>query len=378
MDARLRAVIGFLAGFDAAARSLSFTRAAAELDLTQSAMSRQIQALEQALGVKLFERFNRRLVLTAAGGSLHRAVAILLRELDDAFVRLSSAGRGNVVTVGATVSFASLWLVPRLAAFRRAHPDISVHIAADNALVELGTRGIDVNVRFCRADMAPVGATGLFAEEVFPVCAPSLLRKGAPALRAPRDLDHQVLLHYDDVRSYPWLEWAQWLTANGVPGVTGAGGPRFSHYDQLIQAAVAGEGVALGRTPLIEHLLRSGRLVAPLRGRAASRRQYFLIGPRAEDASPPVRAFMRWLTDEALAAAEHPMAMPATASASQAAPQSTPAPIARSLPPAINRRAAATPRPARDTPPPARSRYSSRPGRADPGPATGAARRRAR
>ncbi len=346
MDNRLRAVIGFLAGFDAAARTLSFTRAAVELNLTQSAMSRQIQALEQALGVALFERFNRRLVLTEAGTTLHRTVSAMLRDLDDAFTRLRAPDRGNVVTVGATVSFASLWLVPRLAEFRRDHPDIDVHIAADNAIVDPGTRGIDVSVRFGRADMAPAGAPALFAEEVFPVCAPSLLRQGKRPLRTPRDLAHHVLLHYDDVRSYPWMEWSQWLAANGVVGLSGSGTLAFSHYDHLIQAAVAGEGVALGRTPLIERLLRSGKLVAPLRGRAASRRQYYLIGPVPAEARPAVHAFMLWM----LAASAQ----------------------------ATNSAAASNPHPVLDTPPPGRSRYSSRPGQAGPGLAAGAARRRAR
>lgn len=346
MDNRLRSVIGFLAGFDAAARTLSFTRAAAELHLTQSAMSRQIKALEGALGVALFERFNRRLVLTAAGSALHRTVATLMRELDEAFARLRAPERDNVVTVGATVSFASLWLVPRLAEFRRQHAQIDVHIAADNAIVEPGTRGVDVSIRFGRADSAPTGAAALFAEEVFPVCAPSLLKRNGPALRAPRDLAHQVLLHYDDVGSYPWLEWSQWLTANGVAGLKGAASLYFSHYDQLIQAAVAGEGVALGRTPLIERLLESGRLVAPLRGRAASPRQYFLIGVEPAAARPAVRAFIEWMLAASAQAASPPVA--------------------------------SIRRPAPGTPPRVRSRYSSRPGRADPGLAAGGARRRAR
>ncbi len=362
MDNRLRAVIGFLAGFDAAARTLSFTKAAAELNLTQSAVSRQIQSLEGALGVVLFERFNRRLALTESGVALHRTVATQLRELDEAFTRLRAPDRGNVVTVGATVAFASLWLVPRLTAFRREHPEIDVHIAADNAIVEPGTRGIDVSVRFGRADTAPAGAQALFAEEVFPVCAPSLLQRRDRALRTPRDLAHHVLLHYAEVRTYPWMDWSQWLTANGVAGLSGSGSLTFSHYDQLIQASVAGEGVALGRTPLIERLLRSGDLVAPLRGRAASRRQYYLIAPDPADSKPAVRAFMQWMLAESAAttsATDSPTSSGTTLGATSAT-------------------AASNLHPARDTPPPARSPNSSRPGRVGPGPAAGGARRRAR
>lgn len=374
MDPRMRSVLGFLAGFDAAARALSFTRAAAELNLTQSAMSRQIQALERALGVPLFERFNRRLVLTPAGSTLHRTVAAVTRELHEVFAQLRAPDRGNVVTVGSTISFASLWLVPRLAEFRRAHPHVDVHIAADNAIVEPGTRSIDLSVRFCRPEMAPPDAVPLFAEEVFPVCAPALAQGRNRALRTPRDLANHVLLHLDDVRTTPWLEWSQWFAANGVTGFRTAASVHFSHYDQLIQAAVAGEGVALGRTPLIERLLRSGKLVAPLRGRAASRRQYFLIGPGLEDASAPVRAFMQWMIAESRASSRDAEA----ALAAQSATSSSAATNAPASPLTINQRAASTRRPTTDTPPPARSRYSSRPGRVDPGPATGGARRRAR
>jgi DNA-binding transcriptional LysR family regulator len=302
MHNRLRAAMSFLAGFEAAARTLSFTKAAAELSVTQSAMSRQIKALEDALGLQLFERLNRRLVLTAAGQTLQRSVSALLRELAETVDRLAAPAKGNVITVGATVSFAALWLVPRLADFRRAHPGIDVRIAADNSLVDVGTRGIDLTVRFGSPATAPAGATPLFAEEVFPVCAPRLARDAARPLRSPRDLARHVLLHLHDVRRWPWLEWSQWLIANGVSGPEPAGGMSFSHYDQLIQAAVAGEGIALGRTPLIEHLLQSGKLVAPLRGRAATPRQYFLITPPGSAANPGVAAFTAWIT----AAARHP------------------------------------------------------------------------
>ena len=296
MRNRVRATLGFLAGFEAAARTLSFTVAATELSITQSAVSRQIKALENALAVTLFERFNRRLALTNAGAALQRTVTTMLRELESGLARLSPAHDANLVTVGTTVSFASLWLVSKLAEFRRLHPAVDVRISADNEIVDLRTRGIDVAIRFCRPEIAPEGAIPLSEEEVFPVCAPAIAGDPRHPLRLPRDLVHHVLLHLDDVRRWPWLDWSQWLAANGVPGLEAAGNIRLSHYDQLIQAAVEGEGVAMGRTPLVERFLRTGQLVAPLRGRAASRRKYFLILRDNVNPSPAVSAFSAWIT----------------------------------------------------------------------------------
>ena len=296
MRNRIRAVLGFLAGFEAAARTLSFTRAANELAITQSAVSRQIQVLEAALGVVLFERFNRRLVLTEAGVTLQRTVVAMLRELDDGLARISPAAASNQVAVSTSVPFASLWLVPRLADFRRRHPTFDVRISADNDLVDLRTRGFDVAIRFCSPKSAPANAMPLFGEEVFPVCAPALLRDSIRPLRAPRDLKHQVLLALDNAERTPWLDWSQWFAANGVPDLAPAHTVRLSHYDQLIRAAVDGDGVALGRTPLIERYLATGKLVAPLRGRAASPRNYFLVGRQDQPATPAVKSFVAWMT----------------------------------------------------------------------------------
>lgn len=296
MRSRVRAVLGFLAGFEAAARTLSFTRAAIELSLTQSAVSRQIKSLEEALGVVLFERFNRRLALTEAGVALRRTVGGMLRDLDDALAVITPMPASNHVAVSTSVPFASLWLVPRLAELRRRHPHVEVRISADNDMVDLRARGFDLAIRFCRPDIAPQGAVPLFGEEVFPVCAPALLNDATHPLRTPRDLAHHVLLSMDDVSRWPWLDWSQWLAANDAPGLKPAHTLELSHYDQLIRAAVDGEGVALGRTPLIQRFIESGKLVAPFRGRAASPRQYFLIARSDQRMTPAVKAFAEWMT----------------------------------------------------------------------------------
>lgn len=301
--------LDLLRGFEAAARHMSFTKAAAELFLTQSAVSRQVQALEEALGVPLFQRRHRALLLTDEGQMLQQAVTRLLNGLRDSVAAIVRAP-GGMITVTTMVTFASLWLVPRLAKFRKVHPEIDVRIAANNDVLDLERDRIDVAIRYTAPDKAPGGATQLFGEEVVPVCAPALLKDKARPLREFADLKHHVLLHDDpggDPRwpPLPYLQWDVWLQAMGLPELQPAGSLHFSHYDQLIQAAASGEGVALGRLPLLSRQIREGRLVAPFekargRGRGTvSTRGYFMLATAGAAARPEVKHFMEWLVAEA-------------------------------------------------------------------------------
>ncbi len=292
--------LDLLRGFEAAARHLSFTRAAAELFVTQSAVSRQIKALEDQIGVPLFRRMNRTLELTEAGQALYRSTGLALKLVDGAVEKLRARPAARMLTVTATVSFASLWLVPRLAGFRKLHSGIDVRIAADDALLELDRGDIDIAVRFCEPGEAPEGAQPFAREEVFPVCSPKLVAARRHPLRTPRDLRHHVLLHLDDARArWPWLAWKQWFVAMQVPELEPAGELRFSHYDQMIRAAIDGEGVALGRMPLLQRILRARQLVAPFDSRSASSRQYFVAITAAAAKRPEARQFADWLIEEA-------------------------------------------------------------------------------
>ncbi|MDX2218863.1 MAG: transcriptional regulator GcvA [Burkholderiales bacterium] len=292
--------LALLPGFEAAARHLSFTRAAAELFLTQSAVSRQIKSLEDELGVALFVRRNRALALTPEGEALLRATHDVLARLRDTTAGLRARHDTRALTVSTTVSFASLWLVPRLQRWRALRPAIDVHIAANDRYVDLERDRIDLAVRFCEPQAAPEGAIRLAEEVVFPVCSPRLLRNKRRPLKRPEDLAHHVLLHYEDAgRRWPWLDWGQWLAAARLPQLKTAGGLHFSHYDQLIRAALAGDGVALGRTPHLTASLKSGELVAPFARRTASGRQYFLIVARHAAARPEVQSLVQWMLDEA-------------------------------------------------------------------------------
>jgi LysR family glycine cleavage system transcriptional activator len=292
--------LDFLRGFEAAGRRLSFTLAADELFLTQSALSRQIKALEDALGIALFERRHRALAFTIAGAAFHRAVTDALESLAAAADHTRNGTRPPGLTLSTTVSFASLWIIPRLATFRARQPEVEVYVSADDRLVDLSRGDVDIVVRYLPEAAAPEGAVRLFGERMTPVVSPKVAKKGSAPLRSPADLARHVLLHLDDSDGRtPWLDWRSWLASNGQPGLKPAGSLRFKIYDQVIQAAVGGQGVALGRLPMIAEHLRDRRLVAPFPKKYDSARGYFaIVAPRAAERDD-VRAFLRWLAEEA-------------------------------------------------------------------------------
>jgi len=286
-----------LPAFEAAARHLSFTKAAGELSVTQSAVSRQIQALEDSLGAKLFERRTRALLLTEAGQRYYQVVQALLGELDAATQKLRGAAAARTVTVTTTPGFASLWLIPRLNGYLQANPGVDVRISASYELANLEREGIDLAIRFARdADMA--GQRPLFEEEVIPVCSPSLAADPARPLREPADLRAHVLLHAADAK-LSWMEWNLWLHAHGLRDLEPAGALQFNQYDQLVQAAVNGQGVALGRLPLLRRLLQNKELVAPFRQSVVSARGYYLVRSARAAGKREVNAFEDWLLEEA-------------------------------------------------------------------------------
>jgi LysR family glycine cleavage system transcriptional activator len=292
--------LGFFQGFEAAARNLSFTKAAEELFLTQSAVSRQIKALEDHLGLKLFERRPRALVLTESGQALYRVAQTVLEQLQSATDRLKADSRTRQLAITTTTGFASLWLIPRLQRFTARHPDIDVRIAATTDALNLERNLIDLAIRYCKPDAVPEGTVRLFGEEMVPVCSRALLRDRARPLKRPEDLKHHTLLHF----AYPgaemqYMDWGTWLTALGVGDLKSAGALHFSQYEQMIQAAITGQGVALGRQPLVNELIQSGVLVAPFKQVIGGARAYFIIESPAAAGKPHVRQFAEWLIEEA-------------------------------------------------------------------------------
>jgi len=292
--------LDLLRGFEAAARHLNFTRAADELFITQSAVSRQVKTLEDRLGVSLFLRQARGLRLTSQGEQLFRAVGGALRQVSEVMDSLVRREQSARVTVTSTLAFCGLWLIPRLGRFQSAHPDVDVRIDADDRVLNLDRERIDVSVRYCKPQIAPEGAVYLFNEELVPVCSPALLRDRARPLATPPDLRRHVLLELDDPhRPAPWLRWLIWLRKAGLPALKPAGLLTFNYYDQLIRAALTGQGVALGRSGLVREQIEDGSLVAPFELVAATDRAYYAVTAGFARGRPEVACFMDWLVQEA-------------------------------------------------------------------------------
>ena len=291
--------IDLIESFEAAGRTLSFTRAAEDLNLTQSAVSRQIKQLEDRIGIALFERHHRALALTEEGERLLATSASVLEQLQATVDQLRANRQQRQISLTTTPGFASFWLIPRLKRFTSENPDVDVRISATNTNVHLERSNVDLAIRYCTAETAPDGAKPLFGEEITPVCSPSVITERAP-LKVGRDLGHHTLLHQDyAAMEKTWFDWDTWLTSFGVPDLKPAAAIHFSQYDQVIQAAVAGQGVALGRLPLINDLIRTGALVAPFAKQVSGTRGYMVIRSPSAAKKAHVTAFCDWLFAEA-------------------------------------------------------------------------------
>lgn len=288
--------VDLLRGFVAVGRRQSITLAAGDLCLTQSAVSRQIHALETALGARLFERSHRAIRFTPEGEQLFLAADSAMQILQDALGALEDRLRRRPVTLTASIGFVSLWLLPRLRDFQLRHPEIEVRLSANNQIVDLRKEGLDIAIRYTQASAMPAGTLRLFDETVFPVAHPSL---GLSGLDSPEVVERSTLLEFDGDPS-PWWQWERWLDAQGWSGVKPKGVLRFNLYDQMIHAAIAGQGVALGRGPLIAPMLADGRLAAlptPRPGPLPDK-VYGLIQRDAQP-SPPAQALIDWIRAEA-------------------------------------------------------------------------------
>ncbi len=283
-----------LPDFESAARHLSFTKAAAELNVTHGAVSRQVKSLEDYLGFKLFRRLNRALRLTDEGQTYARSVRTLLDSLAEETRRLMTPKQANGLTVSTTYSFTSGWLVPRLGRFRALHPNIDVRLQANDRAVDFARDMVDLAIRYGRGQYPGLAATRLLGDDYVPVASPALL-KGKHPLKKPADLRHHVLLHDEGTE----VDWRMWLMAAGVEGVDAARGPIFSHSPMVIQAAMRGEGVALGRTALIEEELASKQLVRLFDLKLKSEMAYYIVYPPRSLERSEVRAFRDWLLAEA-------------------------------------------------------------------------------
>jgi LysR family transcriptional regulator, glycine cleavage system transcriptional activator len=280
--------------FESGARRLSFTRAAEELHVTQAAVSHQIKALEDWLGTPLFLRLNRGLKLTPAAERYLRDVTAALDLISSATGQLMRPDDRRILSVAAFDSFASTWLLPRLKTFRRQYPDIDLRVWSVDREVDVFERGdIDLEIRYGDGNWPELSATKLLDEEVFPVCSPALAA-GPPPLLSPGDLKRHTLLH--DIMV---ADWNAWLDAAEVTDVDGERGPGFNHSYLVIQAAIDGQGVALGRSVLVADALARGELVRPFSISIPCAYSYYLVCTEPLTEDPVVAAFCAWITTQA-------------------------------------------------------------------------------
>ncbi len=282
-----------LRAFECAARHLNFTRAAEELCVTQAAVSHQVRNLEDYLGMKLFRRSHRQLVLTEDGQIFATTVRESLTQISNASRRLRADRGSACITVSLLPSFASRWLVPRLWGFRDRYPDIEVRLSAFEWLVDFERDGVDLAIRYGRGQWAGCESRLLMRERIFPVCSPDFLKRHGPVTNA-RDLLKLNLLHDDYARQ----DWSQWFEMAGLSGVSPSLGLRFSHTSLMLESAEEGQGVALAQEPLVQGELAKGRLVRLLDEAIDGDYSYWAVTPARGSLNPSVERFRDWLLQE--------------------------------------------------------------------------------
>lgn len=278
-----------LRAFEASARQLSFTKAAEELFVTQAAISHQIKSLEEHLGIKLFMRKNRALLLTEEGQSYYLDIKDIFNAIKESTERLLARGAKGAITVSLQPSFAIQWLVPRLNAFNALHPDIDVRIKAvdqpDNSLTE----DVDVAIYYGRGRWSNIHADKMYTEYLIPVCSPLVLN-GKKPLGTLNDLSHHTLLHDTSRR-----DWKRWFNAVGLKGMNVNHGPIFSHSSMVLQAAIHGQGIALAHSTLAKPDIDSGRLVCPFNDVLISKNGYYFVCRESQLEIGKIAAFRDWV-----------------------------------------------------------------------------------
>jgi len=281
-----------LKAFEAAARSESFTRAAEELNVTQGAVSHQVKALEETLGLKLFNRERQRLIITEAGRDYLAVIRDALDRIALGTERLLQRQSGGVLTVSTSPDFAAKWLVNRLGRFAEKHPDIDLRISASTQYVDFAREDVDVAIRHGDGNWPGLDVVRLYSERLFPVCSPKLVA-GRNRIAKPADLLKFPLLRLEDARN-----WTRLFEAAGVKATVGSG-PVLNRASMLIDAAIDGQGIALARTALAAWDLINGRLVRPIDVSLRMANTYWIVCPKAASDVPKVATFRNWILTEA-------------------------------------------------------------------------------
>jgi LysR family glycine cleavage system transcriptional activator len=286
-----------LVAFEAAARHLSFTNAATELTISREAVSRQIRMLEEHLGIKLFDRLHRQIALTTSGKKFQSVIQESLENVAHVTGTIRRPGRPFRISVGSTIAITSFWLTPRLSRFRSKHPNVEIHVAISDAPQDLLANGIDVGLRYGDGSWTGLEALRLFGVECFPVCSPEYLEGTAP-INEPADLLQHNLVNLDGV-VHASEDWWWWLKGQGVEVPKSLKTLGFDSYDNVIQVALEGQGVAMGFSGYVTGLLETGRLVRPMEAKLTSRLAVYLVVPGGVKPAPKVQDFINWVLKEA-------------------------------------------------------------------------------
>lgn len=282
-----------LTAFEAAARLSSFTRAAMELGVTQAAISRQIHVLEDDFGFPLFRRLHRKIELTEKGRLLSAAAGDAFNLIADTVADLRSEGADDELAISATISFSHFWLLPRIAAFSRAHPEIKLRIITQDTRTSIEASDVDLAIRYGTGTWADGQAEFLFEDEVFPICSMDYLQAASP-IRTPQDLVGHPLIS-SDIDDPTWTGWDEWLAAFSVKTAKKGRGLRCSFYTEAIYAAMNGQGIALGWSRLVSDLIQQSRLVRLTDASIQTRAAYFVVTPARKPKKESSRAFIEWL-----------------------------------------------------------------------------------
>jgi len=295
MDAPLPP-LNALRAFEAIARHLSFAKAADELHVTPAALSHQIRALEEQLGLPLFHRRTRAIELTDAGRLIYPGIHAGFESVRNAVGQLERTRDQNIVVISATPGLVAKWLMPRLWRFLRAHPDIDARVSATMKVADFSAEGVDVAIRLSKRLMPDLHAQKLFEDSMLPVCAPRLVEQG---LRKPADLARFPLIHYDFATSmHAPPVWADWFPIAGLQGMDITRGLRVNAADHALDAAVSGAGVVLSHKLIASDDVHAGRLVCPFGPELPLTSAYYFVCPEGHETRPNVRAFRDWLFAE--------------------------------------------------------------------------------
>jgi putative choline sulfate-utilization transcription factor len=282
--------------FACAVRHLNFTQVAEEFGTTQPAVSQRIAALEKHLGTALFRRAHRGVALTAEGAALYDAVRDHLAAIQSAVERVRTRQLREVLTVATDFAFANFWLMPRLAAFQELKPELDVRIVTSQNQFDIRGEPVDLAISFGNGQWPGCDAQQILPEVVVPVCSPGLLERHAPAMA--HDVLRMPLLHLESSGPVRWLTWQDWGSSQGAEPAAQGQSLTLGNYPLVIQAAVAGRGVALGWRPLVDDLLRDGQLASPPVPELATPRGYYLVRPQGRETGRALESLREWVIAE--------------------------------------------------------------------------------